>query len=737
MRMMELHSVFRFNLRTVTSRLMVTRRPPLYVCFVLLVSVYVIAGKFGLSVAFFHASASAVWPPAGIALASLILWGIELWPAVFIGAFLVNFTTAGSFAATLAIAAGNTLEAAFGAWLIRRYAAGPYVFRSAQTIFKFALITLGAALVSSTIGVTSLVLAGLAGWHFFGHIWLTWSLGDLVGAWILVPLIVLWATDPPPSFRMRRLLEAGLLVATVVGVGASLFFGEIPSGMEYLAIPPLLWGAFRFGQRGAATLAFVMSALALAGTLQRFGPFAMSNPNTSLILLQLFIGAIAMTTLVLAAVVSERKEAEEALRGARDELATINEELERRVEERTADLEQARAALLEDIEEQKRLEEQLRQAQKLESIGTLAAGVAHDFNNVLNIIKGYNALLAGRPDTAESVRIIDEAVERGASTVRQLLILSRKSEAALEATSLNDLVAELARLVIQTFPKTIDIELEFADGLSPTLADANQIRQVLLNLSLNARDAMPGGGRLTFRTKIAEATRADDGAGAKQTYFVIEIADTGQGMDESVRRRIFEPFFTTKQTGEGTGLGLAIAYGVVQNHGGFIDVESRVGKGTTFRIYLPAGPLEEQLTMATMFRSASQAAVRQVGGALHTVLIVEDEEHTARLLKTVLARRGSNALVALDGAAALEIYQSRWREIDAVLLDLGLPKIPGWEVMRRMKEINPAVKIIVASGNIAPELRADMHRVGVNEFVDKPYTFDGVAEKLENIMAAA
>jgi signal transduction histidine kinase/ActR/RegA family two-component response regulator len=580
------------------------------------------------------------------------------------------------------------------------------------------------------------MLAGLARWQSFAPIWLTWSLGDLVGAWILVPLIVLWATEPPPSFRIERVLEVGLLVATVIGVGGSLFFGEIPSGMEYLAIPPLLWGAFRFGQRGAATLAFMMSALALAGTLQRFGPFAMSNPNTSLVLLQLFIGAIAMTTLVLAAVVSERKEAEEALRGARDELAKSNQELERRVEERTADLEQARAALLEDIEEQKRLEEQLRQAQKLESIGTLAAGVAHDFNNVLNIIKGYASLLADRSDTAESVRIIDEAVERGASTVRQLLILSRKSEAALVPTSLNDLVAELARLVVQTFPKTIDIELEFGDGLSPTLADANQIRQVLLNLSLNARDAMPGGGRLAFRTKIAEAARPDSGGAAKQTYFVIEVADTGKGMDESVRRRIFEPFFTTKQTGEGTGLGLAIAYGVVQNHGGFIDVESRVGKGTTFRIYLPAGPLEEQLSMATILRAAPAQAVRRTA-VRRTVLIVEDEEHTARLLKTVLARRGCDALVALDGAAALEIYQSRWREIDAVLLDIGLPKIPGWEVMRRMKEINPAVKIIVASGNIAPELRADMHRVGVNEFVDKPYTFDGVAEKLENIMAAA
>jgi signal transduction histidine kinase/CheY-like chemotaxis protein len=731
------NSIRRFDYKHSDIGVMVTRRPPLYFCFVLLVSVYVIAGKFELSVAFFHASASAVWPPAGLALAALLLWGIELWPAVFIGAVLVNFSTSVSLPTTLAIAAGNTLETVLGAWLIGQYAAGAYVFRSAQSIFKFSLITTGATLVSSTIGVTSLVLAGLARWQSFASIWLTWSLGDLVGAWILVPLIVLWATEPPPSFRLERVLEAGVLVATVIGVGASLFFGEIPSGMEYLAIPPLLWGAFRFGQRGAATLAFVMSALALAGTLQRFGPFAMSNPNTSLILLQLFIGAIAMTTLVLAAVVSERKEAEEALRGARDELAKTNQELERRVEERTADLEQARAALLEDIEEQKRLEEQLRQSQKLESIGTLAAGVAHDFNNVLNIIKGYASLLADRPDTADSVRIIDEAVERGASTVRQLLILSRKSEAALVPTSLNDLVAELARLVVQTFPKTIDIELEFADGLSPTLADANQIRQVLLNLSLNARDAMPGGGRLAFRTKIAETARPDSGATAKQTYFVIEVADTGKGMDETVRRRIFEPFFTTKQTGEGTGLGLAIAYGVVQNHGGFIDVESRVGKGTTFRIYLPAGPLEEQLSMAAILRGAPAHAVRPTAPVRRTVFIVEDEEHTARLLKTVLARRGCTAVVALDGAAALEIYQSRWREIDAVLLDIGLPKVPGWEVMRRMKEINPAVKIIVASGNIAPELRADMHRVGVNDFVDKPYTFDGVAERLENIMAAA
>jgi signal transduction histidine kinase len=721
---------------TTVNGFMLLRRPPTIAAMAILTAIYVVAGKFGLSLAFINASASAVWPPAGIALAALLLWGIGLWPAVFLGAFIVNISTTGSLATALAISVGNTLEAVLAAWLIEKYADGQRVFQTAQTIFKFALFTTVASLISSTIGVTALILSGLADWSQVRAVWLTWSLGDLVGDLILTPLFLLWATEPSPSFQPRRLLEAGVLLATIIVVGISLFFGEIPTGMEYLSIPPLLWAAFRFGQRGAATLAVIMAAVALGGTLHRLGPFATPNTNTSLILLQLFVGTLAMTTLVLAAVVSERKSAERALRGARDELAQANQDLERRVEERTADLEQAQEALLQDIEEQKRLEAQLRQSQKLESVGTLAAGVAHDFNNILNIIKGYASMLASRPDTSEHVKVIDEAVERGASTVRQLLILSRKTEAELVQTSLNDVVSELALLLRQTLPKTIDVAIELAPGLEPTLADANQIRQVLLNLSLNARDAMPGGGRLTLATRLVEAMRGDSAGARKRKYFVIEVADTGKGMDESVRSRIFEPFFTTKQTGEGTGLGLAIAYGVVQNHGGFIDVESEVGKGTTFRLYLPAGHFEEQLTMGSIVQSDSVAVARRPP-AQRTVLVVEDEEHTARLLKTVLMRRGSTVLVALDGQAAVDTFESRWRDIDAVLLDIGLPKIPGWEVMRRMKEINPSVKIIVASGNIAPELRADMHRVGVSHFVDKPYVFEGVAEKLEDIIAAA
>src|SRR5262249_4526282 len=168
-------------------------------------------------------------------------------------------------------------------------------------------------------------------------------------------------------------------------------------------------------------------------------------------------------------------------------------------------------------------------------------------------------------------------------------ILSRKTEAELVLASLNDVVSELALLVRQTFPKTIDVSVELTPALEPALVDANQIRQVLLNLALNARDAMGGGGALTWARRHVETVRGDSPGAAKRMYFVIEVADTGKGMDESVRGRIFEPFFTTKQTGEGTGLGLAIAYGVVQNHGGFIDVDSEIGRGTTFRLYLPAG----------------------------------------------------------------------------------------------------------------------------------------------------
>jgi two-component system CheB/CheR fusion protein len=283
--------------------------------------------------------------------------------------------------------------------------------------------------------------------------------------------------------------------------------------------------------------------------------------------------------------ITERKQAEQ-------DLHNLNQELEARVSERTAELQQANTALLRDIEERKRLENQLIQAQKMESLGTLAGGIAHDFNNILNIIQGYTSLLskhaAKHEEIAEHVGVIQETVKRASAVVQQLLTLARKTESKFEPVDANALLESLMTLLRETFPQTIEVTLDRSDMLPPAMADPNQMMQALLNLCLNARDAMPDGGKLTLKTSVVagERLKSDDEVNGER-YVCIDVADTGIGMDENVQQRIFEPFFTTKETGHGTGLGLAVVYGIVHRHEGFIQVESHPNDGATFRLYLP------------------------------------------------------------------------------------------------------------------------------------------------------
>jgi signal transduction histidine kinase len=279
-----------------------------------------------------------------------------------------------------------------------------------------------------------------------------------------------------------------------------------------------------------------------------------------------------------------------------------------RLEWMIGELKRSRAA----DRKQRRLEEQLRHAQKMESIGTLAGGIAHDFNNVLNIIRGYASLLTrdlvGNDDAIQNLKVIDESVERGAALVRQLLTVARKAETHLAPTHLNEVISELAKLVSHTFPKTIDISLELDPTVPPVMADSNRISQVLLNLWVNARDAMPTGGQLTVRTKTADGrelrTRFAEATEGK--YLKIEITDTGFGMNDTVRSRIFEPFFTTKGVGEGSGLGLSMVYGIVKNHHGLIDVESEVNHGTTLRVYFPVPRAEESQVNGSTAKEPSE-----------------------------------------------------------------------------------------------------------------------------------
>lgn len=268
-------------------------------------------------------------------------------------------------------------------------------------------------------------------------------------------------------------------------------------------------------------------------------------------------------------------------------------ELERQVRERTADLEKSQSELLLKIEAEKKLEQQLRQAQKMESLGTLAGGIAHDFNNILNIIGGYASQIVRRAgvndEISQNLQVINEQVDRGASVVRQLLTTARETETRVTTANANEIVSKLADLVKNTFPRTINVGATIEPTLPNMLADPNQITQALLNICLNARDAMPAGGDLVLRTELIAGKHVQEqyGEAKAERYVCIVVTDTGSGISEDIRTRIFEPFFTTKGIGKGTGLGLAMAYGIVKSHDGIIDVESELGRGSTFRIYLP------------------------------------------------------------------------------------------------------------------------------------------------------
>ncbi len=447
--------------------------------------------------------------------------------------------------------------------------------------------------------------------------------------------------------------------------------------------------------------------------------------------------------------ITQRKQMEAALGHAKEALAKSNEELESQVRQRTAELEHTYDALRREMEEHQKLESQLWQAQKLESIGTLAGGIAHEFNNILNIIKGYALLIRQKPlideSITESLNVIDESVERGAYEVKQLLTLARKTESRLTLCDPNDLLLELAKLFKQTLPKTIEPILDL-DSKVPSLAiDTNQINQALLNLAINARDAMPHGGELTLKTKVVERSQVPDADATAERYLCVEVCDNGIGMSAAVRARIFEPFFTTKSVGDGSGLGLAIVYGIIKSHNGFIDVDSKPKHGTTFRLYLPIAAQEEksnveaipnkELSIANKSNGADGRPVSLVNRK--SVLVIEDEENMVYLLRKAFLRNKCGLFVALDGEQAMAVYQSHKDEIGVVLLDIGLPKYSGWDIVLRIKEQSPNVRIFVTSGYLEPDIKSKMERAGVEAFIQKPYNPGDVVERLCNSLAEA
>ncbi|HLA99799.1 MAG TPA: response regulator, partial [Bacteroidota bacterium] len=396
-----------------------------------------------------------------------------------------------------------------------------------------------------------------------------------------------------------------------------------------------------------------------------------------------------------------------------------------------------------DITDRRRLEEQFRQAQKMEGIGTLAGGIAHDFNNLLGIILGFTQLMeSGRGDPerfAKSIETIKHAIERGSGLVRQLLTFARRADPSFHNLNANDLVNELVRMLTETFPRTITISTELDGRLPMITADHGQLQQALLNLCVNARDAITDTSRGgTEVGSITLGTRNVDGAELREKfpnallerYVCISVRDTGVGMDEETRSRIFEPFFTTKEVGQGTGLGLSVVYGILNSHQGFVDVESRPEEGSAFHLYFP---ITDALYPPVVRVSESRAEIRP---GSETVLIVEDEEMLRDLLKTFLSGNGYTVLTARNGEEGLEMFREHGKDIAIVLSDMGLPRLGGWEMFQQMKGIDDRVKVILASGYFDPSLKMDLVRAGAKDFIQKPYVPDYILKRIREVIDA-
>jgi PAS domain S-box-containing protein len=384
-----------------------------------------------------------------------------------------------------------------------------------------------------------------------------------------------------------------------------------------------------------------------------------------------------------------------------------------------------------DITERRRMEEKLRERDRLEGLGTLAAGVAHDFNNILQVLLMNNT--GPVPDDREARGRRDEinrsAIDRGKNLVRQILTFARKTPVKFHGVDLNNLVNENAKMFSNTFPKTVLIRTDLREGIPPVLADETQLAQILLNLCVNARDAMPGGGEIRISTGSVEgdslAERFPDARPG--AYVSLTVRDTGSGMPEEVRKRIFEPFFTTKGRGKGTGLGLAVVYGIIGTHKGLIDVQSRQGAGTTFEVYLPASTGRVDDGESVSAPAPARQTIRR------TILVVEDEEMILSAVMLLLREQGYDCIPARDGAEALAHWEKYAERISAILLDVDLPKVSGWEVMTRVRNSNLNVKIILCSGFLEPEKKSAISDGGADDYIGKPYEIQEVLMALDRV----
>jgi two-component system cell cycle sensor histidine kinase/response regulator CckA len=391
--------------------------------------------------------------------------------------------------------------------------------------------------------------------------------------------------------------------------------------------------------------------------------------------------------------------------------------------------------IAEDITDRRQLEEQLRQAQKMDAVGRLAGGVAHDFNNLLMVINGYTEVLLEQLEKGSpmhhKVQSIQQAADRAATLTRQLLAFSRKQLLELKVVDVNTVVGDMERLLRPLIGENIELVTRFSNHTGHTRADAGQLEQVIMNLVVNAKDAMPEGGKLTLQTADVTVRQGFSAHRFIQTgrYAMISVSDTGHGMDKETQSRIFEPFFTTKEKGKGTGLGLSTVYGIVKQSNGYVFAQSEPGAGTTFYVYLPR--VEDPAEASSPAKSQQNDA-----GGCETVLLVEDEESVRELVRLTLTARGYKVFEAENGEAGLRIADACKQPIDILITDVVMPGIGGRELAKKLLALRPTISVLYLSGYTEDAVITQGALGPATAFLQKPFTLQNLAKKVREVLRA-
>jgi signal transduction histidine kinase len=652
----------------------------------ILAIIYFIAGKLGLMLASLHASASPVWPPAGIALAAMLLFGYRVWPAIFVGAFLVNLTTAGNAATSFAIATGNTFEALAGAWLVNRFAGGMNVFDRPQGVFKFALATAISTTVSPLFGVTSLALAGFANWTNYGAIWLTWWLGDATGDLVFTPLVLLWSVPSKRSWNKKEAAEVGALLLLLVVLSWVVFGGsfEISSRnypIAFICGPIVIWTAFRFTQRETATGIFVLSAIAMWGTLHGFSPFLMETENQSLLALQWWVAVLTVTAMALSAGMAERRRIEEELQQQKSVVETAN---------RTKD----------------------------HFLAMLSHELRTPLTPVISTLESLETEPAQTEDTKSALGMIRRNIELETQLIDDLLDFTRIARdkmqlrfVPVDAHLAISNVVEICHAEAES--KRLDVHLNLRANTHHVAADAAKFQQIIWNLLKNAVKFTADDGEIAISS-----------SNPSPEVLTINVRDTGIGMEPQVMQRIFDPFEQGNRSFErrfgGLGLGLAISKSLAQAQGGTLTAQSG-GRdcGSTFILSMPTLSLAEAITVP---RKASSEASQQ--GL--KILLVDDHQDTCAALEKLLVRRGHLVAATHNVRSAMEA--SVRNKFDLLISDIALPDGSGMDLMKQLRAISKIPGIAISgfgnNGDIERSLQA-----GFSEHLIKPI-------KLENLEAA-